>query len=200
TDDASPTTQTVNLSGTGVTPPTATLSAGSIAFGNQRSNSASTAQNVTITDNGGAPLSVTSIAFTGANASDFAFASPATTCPTSVSGQVAPASSCTLSVTFDPTAANARSASITITVSGITSPAPIALSGTGIAPLATPSTATAPFGNQEVSTSSTAQNGTLNNTGTDVLHISAVAITGANASDFSIVTAGTSCATGLPTP
>jgi hypothetical protein len=191
--------QSVNLTGTGQTPPTATLSAGSISFGNQRVNTASTAQNVTISNNGGAPLSITSIAITGTNTSDFAFASPATTCPTSASGQVAPAASCTLSVTFDPTAANARSASITITVSGITSPAPISLSGTGIAPVATPSAATVPFGNQEVSTSSAAQNGTLNNTGTDVLHITAVAITGANASDFSIVTAGTSCATGLPT-
>ncbi|MGA7796134.1 MAG: choice-of-anchor D domain-containing protein, partial [Candidatus Acidiferrales bacterium] len=199
TDDASPTTQTVNLSGTGVTPPTATLSAGSISFGNQRVNTASAAQSVTITNNGGAPLSVTSIAITGTNASEFAFASPATTCPTSVSGQVAPAASCTLSVTFDPAAANARSASITITVTGIANPTPVTLSGTGIAPVATPA-GTGAFGNQEVSTSSAALNGTLNNTGTDVLHITAVAITGTNASDFSIVAAGTSCATGLPAP
>jgi hypothetical protein len=199
TDDANPTTQTVNLTGTGVTPPTATLSAGSIGFGNQRVNTTSAAQSVTITNNGGAPLSVTSIAITGTNATDFAFASPATTCPTSTAGQVAPGANCTLSVTFDPAAANARTASITITVTGITNPAPITLTGNGIAPLATLSPTTAPFGNQEVSTTSAALSGTLNNTGTDVLHITAVGISGANASDFSLVAAGTSCETGLPT-
>ena len=199
TDDASPATQTVNLSGTGVTPPTATLSANAINFSTQRVNSTGTAQNVTITNNGGAPLNITSIAIGGTNASDFAFASPATTCPTSTSGQVAPAASCTLSVTFTPSAINARTASINITVTEISNPAAITLSGTGIAPLVQLAPSTVPFGDQQVSTTSVVQNGTLTNNGTDVLHITAVAITGTNASDFSIVTAGTSCAAGLPT-
>ena len=199
TDDASPTTQVVNLSGTGVTPPTATLSANSINFNTQRANTTSTAQNVTITNNGGAPLNITSITITGTNASDFAFSTTATPCPTSVSGQVAPGAFCTLSVTFAPAAINARTASIIITVTGIANPAPITLSGTGIAPSVQLAPTTAPFGNQEVSTPSAAQNGTLTNNGTDVLHITAVAITGTNASDFLIVATGTSCAAGLPT-
>ena len=103
-----------------------------------------------------------------------------------------------MSVTFTPAAINARSASITITVTGITSPSPITLSGTGIAPAVTLAPTTVAFGNQQVSTTSTAQNGTLTNSGTDDLHITAVAITGTNASDFAIVAAGTNCQTGLP--
>jgi hypothetical protein len=199
TDDSTSSPQVVNLSGTGVTTPTATLSTNSLTFANQRVNTVSAAQIVTITNSGGAPLNVTDILINGANAADFAFAFPATTCPTT-GGQVAANSNCALSVTFDPSAANARSASIAITVTGIANPAPVTLNGTGIAPLAAPVPASAAFGNQEVSTSSAAQSGTLNNTGTDALHITSVAITGANALDFSIVAAGTSCATGLPTP
>jgi hypothetical protein len=198
TDDATPATQTVNLSGTGVTPPTATLSAASISFGTQRVGTASAAQNVTITNNGGAPLNITSIVIGGTNAGDFTPPAPATTCPTATSGQVGPGTSCTLSVVFTPAGINARAASITITVTGISSPAPITLTGTGIAPAVTLAPTTVAFGNQPVSTTSTAQNGTLTNTGTDDLHITAVAITGANASDFAIVAAGTNCQTGLP--
>src|ERR1700730_106965 len=200
TDDASPATQTVNLSGTGVTPPTATLSTNAVNFNNQRVGTTSAAQTVTITNSGGAVLNITGITITGSNGAEFAFATPATTCPTAAGGgQVAPNSSCTLSVTFDPTGVNARAASINVTVTDIANPSAIALSGNGIAPAVTLAPTSVPFGNQQVSTTSTAQNGTLTNTGTDVLHVTAVAITGANASEFSIVAAGTSCETGLPT-
>src|SRR6185312_11325144 len=111
TDDATPATQTVTLSGTGVTPPTATLSTAALNFSNQRAHTTSVAQSATISNTGGSPLNVTSITFTGTNSADFAFASPATTCPTA-GGQVAPNSICTLSITFDPAAAGTRSASI----------------------------------------------------------------------------------------
>lgn len=108
-------------------------------------------------------------------------------------------------MTFDPAATGARSATITLTDNANATGAPgstqtITLTGTGIAPLAASAPTSETFAAQEVSTSSTALSGTLNNTGTDVLHVTAVAITGANAGDFSIVAAGTSCETGLPTP
>jgi uncharacterized repeat protein (TIGR01451 family) len=135
TDDATPTTQVVNLSGTGVTPPTATPSPTSLTFTSQPTTTTSAAQTVTLTNSGGAPLSITSITLTGTNPGDFAFASPATTCPTGVSGgQVAANSNCVLSVTFDPTTTGARTANIAIVVTGIASPAPITLTGTGTAP------------------------------------------------------------------
>src|SRR2546425_8442393 len=56
TDDAPESRHAVSLSGTGVTPPTATLSATSSAFGNQRVGTTSAAQNLTLTNNGGTPL------------------------------------------------------------------------------------------------------------------------------------------------
>ena len=53
------------------------------------------------------------------------------------------------------------------------------------------------FGNQSVRTTSTAQTVTLNNTGTAMLSITSVAVTGANAGDFSETdTCGSSVAAG----
>ncbi|PYU10668.1 MAG: hypothetical protein DMG29_17100, partial [Acidobacteria bacterium] len=102
TDDAAGSPQSVSLTGTGVTPPTATLSATSSAFGEQRVGTTSAAQNVTLTNNGGAPLNLTGITITGAQAADFAFAA-GNTCP-SGAGSVAPGASCTISVSFTPAA------------------------------------------------------------------------------------------------
>src|SRR5207245_842106 len=100
TDDAAGSPQSVSLTGTGVTPPTATLSATSSAFGEQRVGTSSAAQTVTLTNSGGAPLNLTSITVTGAQAADFAFAA-GNTCPTGA-GSVAPGASCTISVSFTP--------------------------------------------------------------------------------------------------
>src|SRR2546427_11929916 len=56
TDDAAGSPQSVSLTGTGVTPPTATLSATNSAFGKQRVGTTSAAQNVTPANHRGAPL------------------------------------------------------------------------------------------------------------------------------------------------
>src|SRR3989441_4546717 len=110
TDDAPGSPQSVSLTGTGVTPPTATLSATSSAFGNQRVGTTSAAQNLTLTNNGGTPLNLTSITITGAQAADFAFAA-GNTCPTGA-GSVAPGASCTISISFTPAATGARTATV----------------------------------------------------------------------------------------
>src|SRR2546428_12178000 len=57
-------------------------------------------QNLTLTNNGGTPLNLTSITITGAQAADFAFAA-GNTCPTGA-GSVAPGASCTISISFTP--------------------------------------------------------------------------------------------------
>ena len=198
-------TQVVALSGTGATPPTATLSTTSVPFGNQRVGTTSTATVVTITNSGDATLAIAGIALdaTG-NQGDFALSAGATNpCPLTA-GNVSGHSSCKFNIVFKPTAINARAATVNITDNGNATGTPgtkqtVALTGNGIAPSVLLAPTTVPFGNQEVSTSTAAQNGTLSNTGSDVLDITAVTITGANASDFSIVAAGTSCAAGLPT-
>src|SRR5207302_1772734 len=120
TDDAAGSPQSVSLTGTGVTPPTATLSATSSAFGEQRVGTTSAAQTVTLTNSGGAPLNLTSITVTGAQAADFAFAA-GNTCPTGA-GSVAPGTSCTIGVSFTPAAPGARAAAVNITDDAVGSP------------------------------------------------------------------------------
>src|SRR2546428_781114 len=148
TDDAADSPQSVSLTGTGVTPPTATLSATSSAFGNQRVGTTSAAQNVTLTNNGGAPLNLTSITITGAQAADFAFAA-GNTCPIGTSS-VAPGASCTISVSFTPAGPGVRAAAVNITDDAAGSPHSVSLTGTGVTPpTATLSATSSPFRSQE---------------------------------------------------
>jgi hypothetical protein len=79
---------------------------------------------VTVTNNGGAALTITSIALSGINAGDFMEAS---TCGASL----AASANCTITVMFKPTAGDARVAAVVLTDSAGDSPQNIALSGTG---------------------------------------------------------------------
>src|SRR2546426_875522 len=193
TDDAAGSPQSVSLTGTGVTPPTATLSATSSAFGEQRVGTTSPAQSVTLTNNGGAPLNLTSITITGAQAADFAFAA-GNTCPTGA-GSVAPGASCTISVSFTPLAPGARAAAVNITNDAVGSPQSVSLAGTGIAPAVTLAPANLAFGTQRVSTPSPVQTVTLTNSGTAPLSIATAVLGGANAGDFALAS-GTTCING----
>src|SRR2546426_884618 len=193
TDDAPGSPQSVLLTGTGVTPPAATLSATSSAFGNQRVGTTSAAQNLTLTNNGGTPLNLTSITITGAQAADFAFAA-GNTCPTGA-GSVAPGASCTISISFTPAATGARTATVTITDDAPGSPQSVSLAGMGIAPAVTLAPTNLAFGDQRLSTTSPAQTVTLTNSGTATLSITSIALAGSNPGDFAIA-AGTTCTNG----
>src|SRR3989475_590040 len=193
TDDAADSPQSVSLTGTSVTPPTAMLSATSSTFGNQRVGTSSPTQNVTLTNNGGAPLNLTSITITGAQAADFAFAA-GNTCP-SGAGSVAPGASCTISVSFTPAAPGARAATVNITDDAAGSPQSVSLAGTGIAPAVTLAPANLAFGTQRVSTPSPVQTVTLTNSGTAPLSIATAVLGGANAGDFALPS-GTTCING----
>src|SRR3989442_1698937 len=190
TDDAPGSPQSVSLTGTGVTPPTATLSATSSVFGNQRVGTTSAAQNLTLTNNGGTPLNLTSITITGAQAADFAFAA-GNTCPTGA-GSVAPGASCTISISFSPAATGARPATVTITDDAASSPQSVSLAGMGIAPAVTLAPTNLAFGDQRLSTTSPVQTVTLTNSGTATLSITSIALAGLNPGDFAIA-AGTTC-------
>src|SRR2546422_759984 len=108
TDDAPGSPQSVSLTGTGVTPPAATLSATSSAFGNQRVGTTSAAQNLTLTNNGGTPLNLFIINITAAHA--VYSLSPPGTLPISGAGSVVPGASCLVNLTFTPAATGARTA------------------------------------------------------------------------------------------
>ena len=189
TDNASGSPQTVSLSGTG-TAALVSLSPTSLAFGNQSVGTTSTAQTLTLSNTGNAALSITSLALTGTNASDFA---QTNTCGSSV----AAGANCTISVTFTPSASGSRTASVSITDNASGSPQTVSLSGTGTAPVDGLSPTSLAFGNQSVGTTSTAQTVTLSNTGNAALSITSLALTGTNASDFAQTnTCGSSVAAG----
>jgi hypothetical protein len=124
-DNAADSPESVTLTGTGVTSgPAASLSPSSVAFGSVAVGSTSAAQSVTLTNSGGAGLSISGIAVAGSNAGDFA---QTNNCP----GSLAAGSSCTISVTFTPSATGARSATVQVTDNASDSPQSVALSGTG---------------------------------------------------------------------
>jgi hypothetical protein len=185
-------TQSIALSGTGLTPPAISLSATSLSFGNEIEGSITASQSVTMTNTGTAALSITGIAVTGANASSFVFAN---SCGTSLAVGV----SCSIHGHFAPTTAGAWKAAITITDSATGSPQSIALSGTGVAPAVpvTLSAASLSFPATKVGSSSASQSVTMTNTGTAALTITSIAVTGTNASSFVFAnTCGASLAVG----
>jgi hypothetical protein len=122
------TTQSVTLNGT-VLVPRLNLSPTSLAFGSQAVAAGPTpAQTVTVSNTGGAPLTINSITFGGTNPGQFA---RTTTCPISPA-TLAAAGSCTVSVTFDPLNTGAKSASLNVNVAAPATSRSVALTGTGI--------------------------------------------------------------------
>jgi hypothetical protein len=166
----------VSLSGTG-TAPVASISPTSLAFGNQSVNTASTVQSITLSNSGNAALSVSGIAVSGANASDF-------TQTNNCGSSVAAGANCTINVTFKPSGSGSRAASLTVTDNATNSPQAVSLSGTGASPLASVSPTSLAFASQSVGTTSAAQTVTLTNSGNATLNVTSIALSGANTSDF----------------
>ncbi|HJT57984.1 MAG TPA: choice-of-anchor D domain-containing protein [Ktedonobacteraceae bacterium] len=129
TDNAGDSPESVPLTGTGVTPtPGDSLNPTSLSYNNQNVGTTSQPQTVTLTNNGTAALSISSIAITGANASDFG---QTNNCPSSLAINA----SCTINVTFTPTANGIRNANVTITDNAPDSPVKVTLTGTGVTPI-----------------------------------------------------------------
>ena len=165
TDNASPTTQTVNLSGTGLAP-AVVFTPSSLTFPDQALRTASTTQSVTLLNNGQEPLAITSLAVAGTNPGDF---SQTNNCGTSLAINA----TCTITVTFSPTAAWGRTAAIWLTDNALGSPHPAGLMGNGVSGGSVSfSPATLTFATALMGTTSAAQTVTLTNPGTAALQIS----------------------------
>ncbi|MHB8600371.1 MAG: N,N-dimethylformamidase beta subunit family domain-containing protein, partial [Ktedonobacteraceae bacterium] len=180
TDNAPDSPQTVALTGAGGTAtPDISFNPTDLGFGNQNVGTTSTAQTDTVTNSGSASLTISNIAISGSNASDFAQTNTCTS-------PLAQGANCTISVTFTPGANGSRSASVTVTDNAPNSPQSIPLSGTGVtpAPAITITPSSLSFGNQNVGSTSSAQPLTVTSSGTATLTISNIAISGTNASDF----------------
>jgi len=184
TDNASGSPQSVSLTGTG-TVSAVMLSPSSLGFGNQPLGTMSAPQAATLTNTGGATLTITSIGATG----DFAQSN-------NCGSTVAAGAICTINVTFTPTAPGARTGTLSVTDNAAGSPQSLSLTGTGAVPAASVSPSSLSFGNQTIGITSTAQAVTLSNTGGATLTVSGLAASG----DFaqgnncgSTLAAGASC-------
>jgi Abnormal spindle-like microcephaly-assoc'd, ASPM-SPD-2-Hydin len=101
--------QQVALSGTG-TNPAATVTPGSIGFGNQPLHVVSQTQTITLQDTGTAPLTYGSVGVGGTDPGDFSVSD--TGC--AAVGTLAPGDTCSITVAFNPTATGARSAVVSV--------------------------------------------------------------------------------------
>jgi mono/diheme cytochrome c family protein len=172
------------------------LSASSVAFGSVTVGASAT-RSLTLSNSGSAALSLSSLS---SSASVFGLSH---NCPVSPSS-LAAGSSCTLNLSFTPTAAGAKSATLSIVSNASTSPNTLSLSGTGVttatANLAWSGGVTAlSLASTAVGSSSAAQTLTLNNSGSASAQISSVSLGGTDATQFSYTgtcTAGRSLAAG----
>ena len=154
-------TMSIVLSGTGVTPAAASLSASptTLSFGSVTVGQSSSPRTVTITNGGTANAS--GLTMTNGNALEFVVSN--STCGTSL----AMGASCTLDVTYTPSGAGADGANLTFSYSG-GSPAQTVMSGTGLAPAApkvTASPTSVAFGNVMVGQTSGPRAIIVSNTG-----------------------------------
>ena len=182
----------------------ASLSPSPVPFGNQRVNTTGAAVTVTLTNTGTGTVTLaasSAVTISGTNAADFAIAA-GTTCTNSVT-VTAPSGTCVIKVTFKPGALGARTATLTVSDNATGSSQTVTLNGTGTAPTASLSTNSVNFGFVPKGSTTPAMTVTVTNTGTDTLNFAAAnatVISGANAADFAIVAATTTCknSTALP--
>jgi FG-GAP-like repeat/Abnormal spindle-like microcephaly-assoc'd, ASPM-SPD-2-Hydin len=157
---------------------TVTLSPATNDFGNQALSLPSTAQAFTLTNTTSQAVTISGIAFSGTNSSDFA---DTTTCGASL----ASGASCTINVTFTPAALGAATATLTVTDNAPGATQAATLAGTGVdAPVVTLSSSSLSFASTQVGVASAAQSVTITNIGSATLNITGIAVTGTNSADF----------------
>ena len=131
----------------------------------------------------GSPVSFGSVQITGPDAQDFSL-----TYNSCSSAELAGASNCSIAVQFAPSALGSRSASLTITSSGSSSPQTIELAGVGQPRSFSVSLSSSKldFGPVNVHSWTTRQL-SIGNTGDTPLTVGTVSVAGANFRDFSVV-------------
>ncbi|MBK9115208.1 MAG: choice-of-anchor D domain-containing protein [Betaproteobacteria bacterium] len=185
--------QKFNVTGTGVAAGGAGQLAlpGPVTFAAQAVGTTSAPQGATLTNVGGAPVTVASVV--SSNAAEFPV--------TSACATVAAGATCELSLTFSPAAAGARSATITVTSNGTGSPQTLAVSGTGAAGPAPGQLALAAevnFGGVQIGTTTAPAPVAVTNVGGTAVAVASVG--SSNPSEFAVasstcgsVAAGASC-------
>jgi hypothetical protein len=164
-----------------VTPgPLASVSPSSINFGTLYLG-AVVARNVTVTNVGNAPMTITDTLFSILHGGDSNEYGAVNLCPKSL----AAGKSCTIAVGFVAGPFyTPQTAVLNVKDNAAGSPQTVALSATVINPHATVSASSLSFGKQKVNINSVAKAVTLKNTGATALTITGVAIAGTNSQDF----------------
>jgi Abnormal spindle-like microcephaly-assoc'd, ASPM-SPD-2-Hydin len=184
-DDGPDSPQSVALSGNGIGggggTPAATVTPGSLSFGDDVVGNKTDAQPLTLTNTGDAPLIINTLHLDGAVPGDF---SQGTDCPVSP-GYLPAGASCTIYVAFTPHSPGSKSATLEIGDNAPDSPQAISLTGNGIlAGAISLSPSSLAFGDQLVGTRSDAQAVTVTNTGEGPVAITSFQITGQDAAAF----------------
>jgi len=177
-------TESIYQVGTGLIDTSSTpgsLNFASISFGTTKT------LNVTVSNIGAIPSLTVSPAISGAG---FVVLTTGNTCTTGV----APGKSCTLPIEFNPAVVGANSATLTVTTNGGLNPI-IPLSGTATSDVSVSATTLA-FGTITHGTTTT-MNLTVSNVGTLPSLTVSTALSGANPTDFVILTTGNTCTTGV---
>ncbi|MFN8619133.1 MAG: signal peptidase I [Chloroflexota bacterium] len=173
------------LAGTGTAPGAQLVPAGGLAFGNVPVGT-TTGQTITLRNSGSAPLHVSAISLGGSAPGQFAIVAGASACTAATI--LGPGATCDVTVRFSPTSPGAKSATVKIgSNAGLVT---ADLTGTGVLPGAQLTPSTKDFGDAPISTMSSPFLFTLTNTGGSALHVSAIALTGADATQFEITGAG----------
>jgi hypothetical protein len=187
-DPSGPTQATLFGTGTAIDQ---TIFPTSIAFGPQLRGTTSSRHTVTLTNGPGASSSETigQVSLVGADNGQFLSGSDGCSGTT-----LAPGDSCQISIAFAPTNTGEAAASLSIPSSAPTSPATVALSGTGTLPDQDVSPVALAFGSQPVGVASSTQAVTVANSadGSGPLQVGAVSLGGAAASQFDLVFDGCS--------
>lgn len=110
--------------------PAVSFSPTSLSFGNQIVSTTSAQQIVTLTNTGGATLTISSVALT--TGTQFALVTPGSGSDCRTVGSVAASASCNIAVTFTPMSTGAQSDTVSVTDNASGSPQTFGVSGTGV--------------------------------------------------------------------
>jgi hypothetical protein len=167
-----------------------------VTFSSTTAGKSNGPQIITLKNVGTLPVTISSSAISGPNATDF---SRSDQCSSLVVLQ--PSLTCTISITYTPANPGTSQAALVVTDDAAGSPQSIALSGTAVAPV--PAVSLNPTGSftfpgtTTQGTISAPQNVGLMNTGDGILHVTNIVVTGLNANDFVV---GTSNCLGTVAP
>lgn len=190
----SPTQVTVQGIGTSAGPAIGITPPAGFAFGTVTIGGAPT-QEVVLANTGNASLTISNIALAGASAAEFALVAPASGTDCRTAGTLAASGNCRIALRFTPASAGVKSVAVRVTDNVPGSPQTIGVSasggsGGGGPPAVTLSAGSVDLGVANVGGTAIGTPVTVSNTGTGLLNISGITVTGANPGDF---TTSTSC-------